>query len=334
MLRRLSAIPVDKFVLALLLTVTLAAVFPARGVGADVASAATKVAVALLFYLYGARLSPQQAWHGLRQWPLHLMVLTATFVVFPVLGLAARILVPSVLTPELYKGLLFLCLVPSTVQSSIAFTSIARGHVSAAIVSASLSSIVGVVLTPALVMLLIPTSGTPRVNVTAIRDIALELVLPFAVGQLTRRWVANTLNRHTVPTKVVDRGSIMVVVYYAFSIGMVEHIWSSVKPWRVVAVIVVDAALLAVVLTYTAVLGRLVRLDRGDAIVLLFCGSKKSLVAGLPMALVLFPGPIVGEIMVPLMAFHQLQLYVCTVIATRLSRSAVDEPSARQTSGF
>ena len=154
MLKRLSAIPIDTFLLALAATVALAALVPARGEAADAVSLAAKAAIALLFFLYGTRLSPQQAWHGVRQWRLHLLVLATTFVIFPMLGLAARALVPSVLTIDLYNGLLFLCLVPSTVQSSIAFTSIARGHVSAAVVSASLSNILGVVLTPLLVVLL------------------------------------------------------------------------------------------------------------------------------------------------------------------------------------
>ncbi len=163
MRRALSRIPLDTFLVLLVGVVVLAALLPARGAAADVLSVATKAAVALLFALYGARLSPQQAWHGVRQWKLHPLVLATTFVVFPLLGLGARVLVPAVLTPDLYTGLLFLCLVPSTVQSSIAFTSIARGHVSAAMVSASLSNILGVVLTPLLVVALMPISGdTPR----------------------------------------------------------------------------------------------------------------------------------------------------------------------------
>ena len=161
---RLSRVPVDTFLLLLVAVVVLATMLPARGTAADVLSVATKVVIALLFLLYGARLSPQQAWHGVRQWKLHLLVLATTFVVFPLLGLAARALVPSVLTDDLYTGLLFLCVVPSTVQSSIAFTSMARGHVSAAIVSASLSNIVGVLLTPLLVLVLMPIGGAPRVD--------------------------------------------------------------------------------------------------------------------------------------------------------------------------
>jgi sodium/bile acid cotransporter 7 len=141
-----------------------------------VLSVAIKIAIALLFALYGARLSPTEAWHGLRHWRLHLLVLAATFVAFPLLGLAARVLVPSMLTTDLYNGVLFRCLVPSTVQSSIAFTSIARGNVPA-IVNASLSNMVGVVLTPVLVVLLMNTSGAPRVDGSAVIDIVLQLLL-------------------------------------------------------------------------------------------------------------------------------------------------------------
>ena len=139
---------------------------------------------------------------------------------------------------DLYNGLLFLCLVPSTVQSSIAFTSIARGNVSAALVSASLSNIVGIALTPLLVVLLMHTSGGARMDATAIRDVGLQLLLPFVLGQLMRRWIADWILGHAAVTKVVDRGSILVVVYTAFSMGMVEHIWRSVNAWQLLAVAV------------------------------------------------------------------------------------------------
>jgi sodium/bile acid cotransporter 7 len=324
----LAKIPVDAFLLSLAATVLLAALLPAHGTAAQAVSTAAKAAIALLFFLYGTRLSPQQAWHGVRQWRLHLLVLTTTFVIFPILGLAARALVPSVLSMDLYNGLLFLCLVPSTVQSSIAFTSIARGHVSAAIVSASLSNILGVVLTPLLVVLLMNTSGAPRVDSAAVRDIVSQLLLPFAAGQLARPWIAALTARYAAVLKVVDRGSILLVVYTAFSMGVVEGIWVSVDAWRLVLLAVVAALLLAVVVIFTTVSGRLARLDRGDAIVLLFCGSKKSLASGLPMALVLFPAATVGLTMLPLMIFHQIQLVVCAVIASRLARQSGEDATA------
>jgi sodium/bile acid cotransporter 7 len=247
--------------------VVLAALLPAHGDAAKVVSAAAKMAIALLFFLYGARLSPQQAWHGVRQWRLHLLVLAITFVIFPARGLAARALVPSMLTIDLYNGLLFLWLVPSTVGSSIAFTSIARGHVSAAIVS-----------------------GAPRVDGTAIRDIVLQLLLPFGAGQLARPWIAGVIARHAALLKVVDRGSILLVVYTAFSMGVVEGIWASVDVWRLISLTIVAAVLRAVVLAITTLIGRLSRLDRGDAIVLLFCGSKKESGVGAPDGAGVLPG--------------------------------------------
>ncbi|MDT5407977.1 MAG: solute carrier family 10 (sodium/bile acid cotransporter), er 7 [Mycobacterium sp.] len=327
MLKKLSALPIDTFLLAMAATVALAALFPARGAFADVMSVAAKVVIALLFWLYGARLSPQQAWQGVKRWQLHLLVLATTFVVFPVLGLAARGLVPWLLNLDLYNGLLFLCLVPSTVQSSIAFTSIARGNVSAALVSASLSNIVGIALTPLLVVQM-NTSGGARMDATAVRDVAVQLLLPFVAGQLMRPWIADWVARHTVLTKAVDRGSILLVVYTAFSMGMVEHIWRSVDAWQLAIVAAVSAVLLAVVLAFTWLVGRVAGLDRGDSIVLLFCGSKKSLASGLPMALVFFPAATVGVIMLPLMIFHQIQLVVCSVIALRLSRDSLDDEPA------
>jgi len=319
-LKRLSALPIDTFLLAMAVTVALAALLPARGAAADVMSLAAKAVIALLFFLYGARLSPQQAWQGVKRWQLHLLVLATTFVVFPVLGLAARGLVPWLMNLDLYNGLLFMCLVPSTVQSSIAFTSIARGNVSAALVSASLSNIIGVALTPLLVVLLMDTTGAARMDASAIRDIVLQLLLPFVLGQLLRPWIAGWITRHSLLTKAVDRGSILLIVYTAFSIGMVERIWLSVDPWQLVVVAVVDTALLLAVLLFTWLIGQLAGLDRGDGIVLLFCGSKKSLASGLPMALVFFPSATVGVIMLPLMIFHQIQLVVCSAIASRLSR--------------
>lgn len=319
-LRALAALPVDGFLLALLATVTLAALVPAHGSAGEAVSAAAKAAIALLFFLYGARLSPQQAWHGVRQWRLHLLVLATTFVIFPILGLACRVLVPALLTSDLYGGVLFLCLVPSTVQSSIAFTSIARGHVSAAIVSASLSNILGVALTPLLVVLLMSTPDAPPVTGGAIGDIVLQLLLPFAAGQLARPWIAAVVARHATLLKVVDRGSILLVVYTAFSMGVIDGIWVTVDLWQLITVTVVATVLLAVVLVVTWLIGRLARLERGDKIVLLFCGSKKSLASGLPMALVLFPSATVGLSMLPLMLFHQIQLVVCSVIASRLGR--------------
>ncbi|MFH8496008.1 bile acid:sodium symporter family protein [Streptomyces coeruleorubidus] len=309
--------PIDPYILLLLATVGVAALFPARGSVADVASGASTAAIALLFFLYGARLSTREALDGLRHWRLHVTVLACTFVVFPLLGLAARGLVPVILTHPLYQGLLFLTLVPSTVQSSIAFTSMARGNVPAAICAGSFSSLVGIIATPLLAASLLGGSGG-GFSADSLLKIVLQLLVPFLAGQVLRRWIGAFITRHKKVLALVDRGSILLVVYTAFSQGMVQGIWHQVSPLRLGGLLVVEAVILAVMLLLTWYGGKALGFVREDRITLQFAGSKKSLAAGLPMASVLF-GPQASLAVLPLMLFHQMQLMVCAVIAKRRS---------------
>ncbi|WP_177244408.1 bile acid:sodium symporter family protein [Streptomyces sp. yr375] len=319
--------PVDPYILLLLGTVGLAALFPARDTAADVASGASTAAIAFLFFLYGARLSTREALDGLKHWRLHVTVLACTFVVFPVLGLAARGLVPVFLTDPLYQGLLFLTLVPSTVQSSIAFTSMARGNVPAAICAGSFSSLVGIVATPLLAAALLGSGGGGGGGFSAdsLVEIVLQLLVPFLAGQLLRRWIGGFVTRHKKVLGLVDRGSILLVVYTAFSEGMVQGIWHQVSAARLGGLLVVEAVLLAVMLALTWYGGRALRFNREDRIAIQFAGSKKSLAAGLPMASVLF-GAHASLAVLPLMLFHQMQLMVCAIIAKRRARDPL-EPS-------
>ncbi|WP_018546943.1 bile acid:sodium symporter family protein [Streptomyces sp. LaPpAH-108] len=315
-------LPVDPYILLLLATVGVAALLPARGTGADVASGAATAAIAFLFFLYGARLSTREALDGLRHWRLHLTVLACTFLVFPVLGLAARGLVPHVLTQPLYQGLLFLTLVPSTIQSSIAFTSIARGNVPAAICAGSFSSLVGIVLTPLLAAALLGGSG--GFSADSLLKIVLQLLVPFLAGQLLRRWIGGFVARHKKVLGLVDRGSILLVVYTAFSEGMAQGIWHQVSPLRLGALLGVEAVLLAVMLCVSWYGARALGFGRADRVAIQFAGSKKSLASGLPMASVLF-GAHASLAVLPLMLFHQMQLMVCAVLA---KRRAADAPEA------
>ncbi|WP_353945793.1 bile acid:sodium symporter family protein [Streptomyces sp. HUAS MG91] len=313
-----SWMPIDPYILALIGTVGVAALLPARGGAADVASGASTAAVAFLFFLYGARLSTREAMDGLRHWRLHITVLACTFVLFPLLGLAARGLVPVLLPQNLYEGLLFLTLVPSTIQSSIAFTSIARGNVPAAICAGSFSSLAGIVITPLLAAALLGNSGG-GFSADSLVKIVLQLLVPFVAGQLLRRWVGGFLTRHKKVLGYVDRGSILLVVYTAFSEGMVQGIWHQVSAVRLAGLLVVEAVLLAVMLAVTWYGAKALGFDRGDRIAIQFAGSKKSLASGLPMASVLF-GAHASLAVLPLMLFHQMQLMVCAVLAKRRAK--------------
>ncbi|MET7285366.1 bile acid:sodium symporter family protein [Streptomyces sp. NPDC005573] len=316
--------PIDPYILLLLATVGVAALLPARGTGADVASGASTAAIAFLFFLYGARLSTREALDGLRHWRLHLTVLACTFVLFPVLGLAARGLVPILLTHPLYQGLLFLTLVPSTIQSSIAFTSIARGNVPAAICAGSFSSLAGIVVTPLLAAVLLGNGGG-GFSADSLGRIVLQLLVPFLTGQLLRRWIGPFVARHKKVLGLVDRGSILLVVYTAFSEGMAQGIWHQVHPLQLGALLGVEAVLLAVMLALTWYGGKALGFGRADRIAIQFAGSKKSLASGLPMASVLF-GAHASLAVLPLMLFHQMQLMVCAVIAKRRARDAEENP--------
>lgn len=328
-----SWMPIDPYILLLLGTVGLAAVLPARGTGADVASGASTAAIAFLFFLYGARLSTREAVEGLKHWRLHVTVLACTFVVFPLLGLAARGLEPVLLTHNLYTGLLFLTLVPSTIQSSIAFTSMARGNVPAAICAGSFSSLAGIVVTPLLAAALLGSSGG-GFSADSLVKIVLQLLVPFLAGQVLRRCGVKRgraqrvrqggggrreggfITRHKKALGYVDRGSILLVVYTAFSEGMVQGIWHQVSAVRLAGLLAVEAVLLAVMLTLTWYGGKALGFQREDRIAIQFAGSKKSLASGLPMASVLF-GAHASLAVLPLMLFHQMQLMVCAVIAKR-----------------
>ncbi|MFJ8189243.1 bile acid:sodium symporter family protein [Streptomyces sp. NPDC096094] len=310
-------LPIDPYILLLLGTVGLAALLPARGTGADVASGASTAAIAFLFFLYGARLSTREAMDGLRHWRLHVTVLACTFVVFPLLGLASRGLGPVFLTDPLYQGLLFLTLVPSTIQSSIAFTSIARGNVPAAICAGSFSSLVGIVVTPLLAAALLGGGGG-GFSADSVVKIVLQLLVPFVAGQVLRRRIGGFVARHKRVLGLVDRGSILLVVYTAFSEGMVQGVWHQVSPVRLAGLLAVEAVLLAVMLLLTWYGAKALRFGREDRIAIQFAGSKKSLAAGLPMASVLF-GAQASLAVLPLMLFHQMQLMVCAVIAKRRS---------------
>ncbi len=333
-----SRLPIDPYLLLLFGTVGLAALLPARGTAADVASGASTAAIALLFFLYGARLSSRETLDGLKHWRLHVTVLACTFVIFPLLGLAARTLEPVLLTHSLSTGLLFLTLVPSTIQSSIAFTSIARGNVPAAICAGSFSSLAGIVLTPLLAAALLGSS-VGGFSTDSLIEITLQLLVPFVAGQIARRWIGSFVTRHRKVLGLVDRGSILLVVYVAFSEGMVRGVWHQVSPVRLAGLLVVEAVLLAVLLTLTWYGAKVLGFSREDRIVIQFAGSKKSLASGLPMASVLF-GAQASLAVLPLMLFHQMQLMVCAVLAKRRSHDPVEpdatgerEPSVRTEAG-
>lgn len=311
---------IDRFTLGLLATVGLAALLPARGAATPLVEYLTLAAIMLLFFLHGAKLSRKALLEGLTHWRLHLLVFLCTFALFPLLGLGLRPLLQPLTGPLLYQGLLFLCMLPATVQSSIAFTSIARGNVSAAICSAASSSLIGIVITPLLVLWLLEAGEGGAMGLQAVRDIALQLLLPFALGQLARPWLGGWISRRARLVRSVDQGSILMIVYSAFSASVVSGLWQNVPARDLLALTLVCCILLALVMVLVWQLSRWLHFNLEDRITILFAASKKSMATGVPMAQVLFAGAAIGPMILPLMLFHQIQLMVCAVLARRFAR--------------
>ena len=317
MLRRL--IP-DPFLLFLVGTVLLATFLPARGGFANLVGWLSLFTIVLLFFFHGAKLAREQVIAGLTHWRLHLTILACTFVMFPIVGLAGASALPHLMPPDLWLGMLFVCALPSTVQSAIAFVSMAKGNVPAAIASASASQMLGIVLTPILMGLMAGAHGG-GVGFGGIGKIAAQILLPFLAGHMLRPLIKNWIARHKKLVGLTDRSTIIIAVYGAFSAAVIEGLWHKLPPAAFAVLLAVNAVLLAIGLGSTWAVGRQLGFDREDRIAILFCGTKKSLVQGVPMAKVLFPGPQTGVILLPIMLFHQMQLMVCAFIARRYANS-------------
>jgi sodium/bile acid cotransporter 7 len=319
-MQRLIELLPDGFTLAIVATVAIASFLPCHGEGAVFFNSLTTVAIAVMFFMQGARLSPQAMISGLAYWRLHAVILGSTFVLFPLLGFGFRFLFPHLISPPMLIGLLYICLLPSTVQSSIAFTSIAHGNVPAAICAATFSTLIGVVVTPIMASLLLRTHGGGGNGLESIVNIFLELLLPFILGQVLRPWIADWAQRNPNILKLTDRGSIILVVYTAFSAAVMRGIWHQLPLSGFVEIIVSNAILLGLVLMITTFASRALGFTKPEEIAIVFCGSKKSAATGVPMANVLFAASTVGLIVLPLIIFHQMQLMVCAVLAKRYAR--------------
>jgi sodium/bile acid cotransporter 7 len=316
----------DNFTLALIGTLALASLLPCRGAALEAVDDLTNVAIAVLFFLHGAKLPRQSIIAAAGHWRLHALVLLTTFVLFPVFGLVFKPLLLPLVTPTLYAGILFLCTLPSTVQSSIAFTAIAKGNVPAAVCSASASSIIGIFVTPVLASIVLSSHVGSDSALRTIGEIVLQLFVPFVCGQLLRPLIGGWLERNASIVSVVDHGSILLIVYSAFSEAVGEGLWHQVSPSALAGLLVADGVLLAAALITTGLVSKWLGFERADRVTIVFCGSKKSLSQGITIAKVIFASHAVGAAILPLMLFHQIQLMVCAALAQRWGSRAV--PSA------
>ena len=243
--------------------------------------------------------------------------------IFPAIGLVAKPILEPLLGQQLFWGFLFLCFLPSTVQSSIAFTSIARGNVAGAVCSASFSNIIGMLITPILVSYFILGQQQHGFDpMQSIVQIMLLLLLPFVLGQLLRPYIIQYLLKRPSVVRAFDQGSIFMVVYGAFSSAVVAGLWQQVSGLTLFYLTLACSSLLTVVMLLAWYMPQWLRFNRADQITIFFCSSKKTLASGVPMAQILFIGQPLGIIVLPIMIFHQIQLMVCAVIANYCAKTS------------
>ncbi|HEY4173567.1 MAG TPA: bile acid:sodium symporter family protein [Rhodopila sp.] len=314
---------VDGFVLSLSGVVLAATLLPCRGESARLFHVAGFLAIGSLFFLQGARLSRDAVLRGIMHWRLHAVINATTYLLFPLVGLSLIAAFPHLLPSPLFLGVLFLCSLPSTVQSSIALVSIAGGNVPAAICSATASNVAGIVLAPLLFGAIANLHGGGSIDVRGLWQVILQLLVPFAAGHLLRPWIGTWAERNRGVLSITDRGSILLVVYGAFSAAVVHGIWRQMPLEVLAALGVLMGLLLALILAVTIGASRTMRLSREDEAALVFCGSQKSLVSGVPIANALMPASSVGLILLPLMLYYPLQLVISAWLARRYANDAL-----------
>jgi sodium/bile acid cotransporter 7 len=313
--------PVDGFVVALGCVVLAATELPCRGDYARAFHMAGSLAIGALFFLQGARLSRNAIVQGIMHWRLHATIAATTFLLFPLLGLGLFAAMPHLLPQPLFLGVLFVCALPSTVQSSIALTSIAGGNVPGAVCAATMSNIAGIAIAPLLFGAMSKLRGG-GIDLIGVWQVSLQLLLPFAVGHACRPWIGVWAERNRAVLSITDRGSILLVVYSAFSAAVVRGIWQQVPPVRLTELALLMIVLLGLILLITTWASRFLGLAPDDEAALVFCGSQKSLVSGVPIANALVSGAAVGPLLLPIMLYHPLQILVCAWLARRYATAA------------
>lgn len=303
------------FVIALLAVAGLASLVDLGDQVNSGLAVAAKIGVAIVFFSFGVRLSPQQAWAGLSHWRLHLAILLITFALFPLVGLLIAHSWPQ--ASPFAIGIVYVTTLPSTVQASVNAVSLARGNTAAAVVSASASNLLGIIITPLLVALLIGRTTEIDLPMTMLRVFGLLLV-PFAIGQLVRLFAGNVFKSYEF---VIDHVFILFTVFVAFAAGRHAGVWERVGAAQIATVILAVLVLLAFVMTVTWWWARLWKFDYADAITVLFCGSQKSLTTGVPMAAIIFSAATLPLAVLPLMFYHQFQIIVGAALSGRLAKN-------------
>lgn len=313
----------DGFITGILVMILLAYLLP--GIGKEGSAielkAVIRYGISLLFFFYGLRLSPEKLKNDLSNWRLHLLIQGITFLIFPLTVLAFHPLFAGTDHEILWLSVFFLAALPSTVSSSVVMVSIAEGNISSAIFNASISGVIGILLTPLWMSLFMERQTEAFAFGQVLHDLVIQILIPVFVGLLLHRWWGNWANRNKRYLSLFDKSVILMVVYRSFSDSFLNGIFSSIALHELLLLGGSVIGLFFFIFEGTKYLTKRLHFNREDRITVLFAGSKKSLVHGSVMVMVLFGDTTIGSLfLVPVMIYHAFQLFYISILARRYAR--------------
>lgn len=324
----LKYIKIDLFVIAIAVSVVLAYFLPQLGSSNSPIplDSISSWGIALIFFFYGLKLRTEEIKSGLKNWKLHLVVQGSTFVLFPLIILAFYPLFQNTSHELIWFSFLFMAALPSTVSSSVVLVSLAKGNVPAAIFNASISGIIGILLTPLWVTPFIQETNIDYDFSTIYSKLFLEIVVPLILGLLLRRFFGKYARKHVRTLGLFDKFVILLIIYKSFVHSFEDQVFSQVKTIELFVITAVVIALFFFMYYVTGWIGKRLNFSREDQITTQFCGTKKSLVHGTVFSEALFgQSSVIGIILLPLMIFHALQIFIISIFATKMSKDIRNE---------
>lgn len=313
---------IDKFVLAIIIVVITAYIYPHLGTGesAKLLNTLSSIGISLIFFFYGLKLSPEQIKLGLKNWKLHVLIQTITFIVFPLIVLAVQPFISSD-NKSLWLAFMFLAALPSTVSSSVVMVSIAKGNIPAAIFNASISGLIGVVLTPLWIGFFMTSTNTDYSLIDVYQKLLLEILAPVILGLLLRRFLGAFALKNSKKITLFDKSVILLIIYKSFSKSFLDRIFDNLSIINLIGVFLLAVVLFWLVYFLIGFISKKLNFTIEDRITAQFCGTKKSLVHGTVFSKILFQNAsFLGVILLPIMMFHAFQILAISVIASKHSK--------------
>ena len=322
----LKKLKVDSFVIAIIISIILAYFFPQLGASDSPVpmNLISSLGISFIFLFYGLSLSTEAIKNGLKNWKLHLTVQSSTFLLFPLLIIPFFPLFKDTSYEILWLAFLFMAALPSTVSSSVVMVSLAKGNLPGAIFNASISGIIGIILTPLWLMPFIKQTDIVFDFSTIYLQLITEIVVPLILGLLLRKYLGYWAVRHKRGLDLFDKFIILLIIYKSFVHSFEDKIFSSVSLSEMLGMVGLVLVLFIIVYSLTGWIGKVLKFNHADQITNQFCGTKKSLVHGTVFSQALFgQTSFVGIIILPLMFYHAFQILIISVIATKKGKEAV-----------